>query len=107
MREAPAVKVIPVLKQRGAIVRAYDPQAMGVAKIRLKGCVDVFAPSVYTAVQGADALLILVEWDEFKSLDLPRIKKGMKPHPVFIDTRNLYDQERVKGMGFRYIGIGR
>lgn len=107
MREAPAVKVTPVLKQMGATIRSYDPQAMEIAKDRLKGQVDVFASSVYDAARGADALLILVEWDEFKSLDLPRIKKEMKPHPVFIDTRNLYDPERVRELGFKYIGIGR
>lgn len=107
MREAPAVKVIPVLKQRGAIIHAYDPQAMDIAKSKLKNRVDLFAPSIYDATKGADALIILVEWDEFKSLDLSRIKKTMKPHPVFVDTRNLYDPERVREMGFKYIGIGR
>lgn len=107
MREAPAVKVVPVLKQRGAKIHVYDPQAMDIAKIRLKGYVDLFATSVYDVTKGADALIILVEWDEFKSLDLSRIKKAMKPHPVFVDTRNLYDQERIKEMGFKYIGIGR
>lgn len=107
MREAPAVKVVPVLKQKGATIHVYDPQAMDIARSKLKDHVDLFAPSVYDATKGADALIILVEWDEFKSLDLSRIKKAMKPHPVFVDTRNLYDPERVMEIGFKYIGIGR
>lgn len=107
IRESPALRVIPVIANAGAIVRAYDPQAMESAKLRLKDSINFFTKNLYQAAQGAHVLMVLVEWDEFKSLDLTRLKKLMKKNPVIIDTRNLYDPDRVKEAGFKYIGIGR
>ena len=95
-REAPSLKVIPVLKSAGASVRTYDPQVK-----------NSTAADPYAAAAGADTLMILVEWDEFRSLDLNRIKKLMSANPVFIDTRNLYNPETVTEKGFKYVGIGR
>jgi len=95
-REAPSLKVIPILKSAGAAVKTYDPQVK-----------NSTAPDPYSAAADADILMILVEWDEFRSLDLTRIKELMRPNPVFIDTRNLYNPETVTEKGFKYIGIGR
>ena len=96
-REAPSLKVIPILKAAGATVKTYDPQAKN-----NHSCLNPYA-----AAADADILIILVEWDEFRSLDLNRIKKLMSANPVFIDTRNLYNPETVTEKGFKYVGIGR
>jgi UDPglucose 6-dehydrogenase len=107
MREAPSMKVIPLLTAAGATVSVYDPQASGHAKKILGDSVAKYAVNPYEAVKGATALIILVEWDEFKSLDLPKIKKNMAQGAVFIDTRNLYDPQIIKEAGLKYVGIGR
>lgn len=107
MRESPALKIIPQLVAAGATIKAYDPEAMKSAQKVLGQNISEYSPDVYQAAAGADALLILVEWDEFKSLDLRKLKKVMKPNPVFIDTRNLYSKGRIEKTGFKYIGIGR
>lgn len=106
-REAPSLKVIPLLAASGAKIHAYDPQAMASAKRILGGKIALYAQDPYKAAKDADAVMILVEWDEFRSLDLPRLKKQMAQNPVFIDTRNLYDPDRIKEYGFTYVGIGR
>jgi len=95
-REAPSLKVIPILKAAGASVKTYDPQVK-----------NRTAADPYAAAADTDILMILVEWDEFRSLDLTRIKKLMRSNPVFIDSRNLYNPETVKEKGFKYIGVGR
>lgn len=107
MREAPSLKIIPLLVAAGAKIKAYDPQALRNAQKILGNDVQVYANDVYTAADKSDAIIILVEWDEFKSLDLPKLEKIMKENPVFIDTRNLYSPERIKKAGFKYMGIGR
>ena len=107
MREAPSMKVIPILTAAGATVSVYDPQVSGHAKKILGDSVAKYAANPYEAVKDADALIILVEWDEFKSLDLAKVKKNMAPGAVFIDTRNLYDPQIIKEAGLKYVGIGR
>lgn len=107
MRESPALKVVPQLVAAGTTIKAYDPEAIKSAKKVLGQGISEYSTNVYQAVIGADALLILVEWDEFKSLDLPRLKSLMNPNPTFIDTRNLYNPEHIQKAGFKYIGIGR
>jgi len=107
MREAPSMKVIPILTAAGAAVSVYDPQSSGNAKKILGDSVATYAANPYEAVKGATALIILVEWDEFRSLDLDKIKKNMTTDAVFIDTRNLYDPQRIKEAGLKYVGIGR
>lgn len=106
-REAPSLKIVPMISAAGAIIQAFDPQAMASAKRFLGDKITLYANDPYQAAKNADAVMILVEWDEFRSLDLSRLKKNMRADPVFIDTRNLYDQDRVREYGFKYVGIGR
>jgi UDPglucose 6-dehydrogenase len=104
MREAPSVEIAEALLRRGALVRAYDPAAMGNAKAILPGI--EYRRNAYAVARGADALVLVTEWNEFKQLDLARIKRGMK-RPVLVDGRNIYDPEQMRRLGFVYRGIGR
>ena len=107
MRDSPALTIIPELVQRGAAVKAYDPQAMKEAQWRLDGIPDLeLVNSPYEAAAGADALVILTEWNQFRSLDLTQLKKIMQ-EPVFIDLRNIYEPDFMKQQGFRYYSVGR
>ncbi|MDP2980690.1 MAG: UDP-glucose/GDP-mannose dehydrogenase family protein [Candidatus Omnitrophota bacterium] len=104
MRFAPSVDIINSLIHAGARVKAYDPQAMEKAKGILK---DVtFCKDPYEAAKASDALLILTEWNEFKTVKLSRIKKLLK-HPLIIDGRNMFDPVKMQKLGFKYISIGR
>jgi UDPglucose 6-dehydrogenase len=105
MREAPAIPIIEGLIARGAKVQAYDPEAMDVAR-KLFGKKVTFAPNAYRALVGADALLIVTEWNEFREPDFVKMKKTMK-QPVIFDGRNLYQPAHVRGLGFTYSSIGR
>lgn len=104
MRFAPSIDIIETLQSQGARVRAYDPHAMQTARNCLKNI--AYAKDAYSCAKGADALLILTEWDEFKELDLTRIKKLLK-QPVVVDGRNIYDPGRMRKLGFRYASMGR
>ncbi|OGG02328.1 UDP-glucose 6-dehydrogenase [Candidatus Gottesmanbacteria bacterium RBG_16_37_8] len=104
MREAPSIDIISMLQKKGAIVKAFDPVAIENAS-RIMSDV-VFTQSPLEAARGADALLILTEWNEFKQLDLKSIKKAMK-NSYFFDGRNIYEPEKIKNIGFIYKGIGR
>jgi UDPglucose 6-dehydrogenase len=104
MRYAPAIDVIEYLQGEGALIRAYDPQAMKEAA-RLLPKVTL-CKTAYEAAKGADCLAILTEWSEFKELDLKRLKRLMR-QPLIVDGRNLYDPERLQAAGFRYLGVGR
>ena len=104
MRFAPSIDIINHLQKEGAKIRAYDPEAMENAKKVLKNAEYCKGP--YEAAENADALLILTEWNEFKELDLGKIKNLMK-NKMIIDGRNIYDPEEMKKLGFRYISIGR
>jgi UDPglucose 6-dehydrogenase len=103
MREAPALTILPVLVEGGASVRAYDPKAMTEAARLIKGV--TFTADAYDAVAGADAVVILTEWNEFRSLDLNRLSKTVRGR-VLIDLRSIYDGDRVAECGFRYFGVG-
>ena len=103
-REAPAIKVIPILQEKGASIRAYDPRAIKASKVLYQNV--FFAQDAYDAAKGADVVMLLIEWDEFKSLDLTKLKQAMRGN-IFIDTRNQYDPEDVEKQGLTYIGIGR
>jgi UDPglucose 6-dehydrogenase len=104
MREAPSIEIIRRLQQEGAGIKAYDPQAMENAKAILK---DVqYCQSPYEVAEGSDALFIITEWDEFKNLDLSKVRKLLK-QPVIIDGRNLLDPYEMKRLGFIYQGVGR
>jgi UDPglucose 6-dehydrogenase len=104
MRDAPALDIVPTLQDEGAIVRAFDPEGMNEAKHLLK---DVaFAHGPYECVEGADALVLITEWDQFRALDLDRIKKGLKA-PIVVDLRNIYRPEDMRAKGFTYVSVGR
>ena len=104
MREAKSVEIIAALTAEGAEVRAYDPVAARKAREIMPEL--VYCENAYEAAEGADALVIVTEWREFKSLDMERLKKIMKS-PVIFDGRNIYDPERKRQMGFEYYGIGK
>ncbi len=104
IRDAPSLSIIRSLADEGATIRAYDPVSMKeVAKTfpGVKCCSDA-----YDAAKGADALVIVTEWNMFRNLELDRVKKLMKGH-YFFDLRNVYDPQKVKGKGFHYVGVGR
>jgi UDPglucose 6-dehydrogenase len=104
LREAPSLEIAQALLQRGAVVRAYDPAATQRAQTLLP---DVeYRRSVYALARGADALVVVTEWNEFRQLDLARIRKAMR-RPVIIDGRNIYDPADMRAGGFVYRGIGR
>ncbi|HIE39326.1 MAG TPA: UDP-glucose/GDP-mannose dehydrogenase family protein [Anaerolineales bacterium] len=104
MREAPSVTIARYLMAEGAQVRAYDPAAMENARRILQ---DVeLAPDPYTMAEGCDALVVVTEWNEFKHLDLKRIRDLMR-QPVLMDGRNIYDPAAVQALGFAYRGVGR
>jgi UDPglucose 6-dehydrogenase len=105
MREAPSVGIITSLLESGAIVRAYDPVATENAKTVLPKGV-VYAQSAYEASKGADAVVIITEWNEFQQLDLVKLAKEMSGRVLF-DGRNIYEPEYVRGLGFEYYGVGR
>lgn len=104
IRNAPALKLIKMLLEQGAKIKAYDPQAMVKARAELENV--TFCPDLYSACRGADCLLIATEWDEFKELDFPRVKKLLN-RPLIIDGRNIYEPQRLIKLGFSYISIGR
>lgn len=104
LREAPALKVIAYLQREKAKVKAFDPVAMPLAKKVLKKV--KFCGDAYEAAKDAQALLIITEWNEFRNLDLQRIKKLLK-RPLIIDGRNIYDPAEMKKHGFIYAGVGR
>jgi UDPglucose 6-dehydrogenase len=104
VREAPAIDVIEHLQQRGAHIRAYDPKAMPVLKRTMNSI--AYCEDPYAVADGADALLIVTEWDEFRGLDLDRLK-GVMRRPVIVDGRNIYDPVVMREHGFVYRGVGR
>jgi len=104
MRDAPSLDIAPALIAAGATVQAFDPEGMHEASRLLDGVVMKDGP--YDAVAGADAVVIVTEWDQFRALDLDRVKLLMK-QPVLVDLRNVYRPEDMERRGFRYSGIGR
>src|SRR6185436_11039442 len=104
MREAPSIALITALTDMGAKVRAYDPVGMEQAKLVLDGISYCGGP--YACAEGADALVIVTEWEQFRALDLDRIKQVMA-NPVLIDLRNIYRPDDVISRGFRYDSVGR
>ncbi len=105
MREAPSVPLINGLLAAGAEVHAYDPEAMAVAK-KIFGSKLQFAENGYDALTGADALVLVTEWNEFREPDYGRMRKLMRA-PIIFDGRNIYNPEQIKAQGFTYFSIGR
>ncbi|PKL25847.1 MAG: UDP-glucose 6-dehydrogenase [Spirochaetae bacterium HGW-Spirochaetae-3] len=108
MREAPAIAICEGLAARGAKIRAWDPEAMKEAAWRLEGVKASleFAADEYDALDGADALVLVTEWNQLRTLDLDRVKALMRT-PAFFDLRNVYKRAEVEGKGFSYFGVGR
>ena len=104
MREAPSLKIVPALQAAGAKIRAYDPAGMAEAKKMLP---DIhWCENAYDTLDGADALVIITEWNAFRALDLDRMKALMKA-PVMVDLRNIYNPAEMIAAGFRYTSVGR
>lgn len=104
MRESPSVEIARLLMNEGACVKGYDPVAMGVAA-RLLPEIGL-AEDPYVLAKGCDALVVVTDWNEFKHLDMARVKTLMR-QPIIVDGRNMYEPERMKALGFTYRGIGR
>ncbi|MCR9129302.1 MAG: UDP-glucose/GDP-mannose dehydrogenase family protein [Alphaproteobacteria bacterium] len=104
MREAPSLAIVPALQKAGANVRAYDPAGLMEAEKLLSGVEFVTGP--YQCVDGADLLTIITEWNEFRALDLERVRAGLKA-PVIVDLRNIYDPKDMADRGFTYVSVGR
>ncbi len=104
IRFAPALDIIQMLLDEGAKIKAFDPQAIQKVKKVLKGV--KFCSDPYETAKGSDCLVIMTEWNEFKELDLKKIKKTMR-QPLVVDGRNIYDPEAMRKLGFKYICMGR
>ena len=105
MREAPAVPIIKGLLERGAKVRAFDPEARESAKA-IFGKQITYARNAYDALKDADALLVVTEWNEFREPDFKRMRRAMR-QPLVIDGRNIFEPRQIRGLGFTYSSIGR
>jgi UDPglucose 6-dehydrogenase len=105
MREAPSIYIIEELHERGASLEVYDPQAMENARPIL-GDKAHFHDDNYSTLNGADALLICTEWQEFREPDFTVIKSKLR-RPIIFDGRNLFEPANMRGLGFEYFGIGR
>ncbi|HEY0372877.1 MAG TPA: UDP-glucose/GDP-mannose dehydrogenase family protein [Thermoanaerobaculia bacterium] len=104
MRDSPTIPIIKGLQQRGASVRAYDPQAIANARAIFS---DVeYCEDAYQTAEGADVLVLATEWNEFRALNFERIGKALR-QPVVVDLRNVYDPHRMAALGFRYTSVGR
>ena len=104
MRESPSLDIVPALEKAGVKVRAFDPEGMTEAKKLLKGV--TYCEDSYEAMTGADVLVLLTEWNEFRSLDLARMKQILN-RPVVVDLRNVYNPSEMRAAGFDYRSIGR
>ena len=104
MRDAPSLVIVPALQAAGAEIRAFDPEGMGEAKKLLPGV--AWCSSPYEAAEGADAITILTEWNEFRGLDVRRLKATMKRH-LIVDLRNIYSPAEMAAHGIDYVSVGR
>lgn len=104
MRDAPSLTIIPYLQERGAKIKAYDPESMQEAAKILQNV--NYASRTYECLENADAVVIVTEWDQFRALDLKRMK-SLLARPVMIDLRNIYNPDDVTSLGFHYDSVGR
>jgi len=105
MRDSPAITILPALLEKGATVRAHDPQGMEEAKKYLPDTIT-YVGSAYEACENADAVVLMTEWNQYRALDLQHIGEAMK-NKTLIDLRNVYEPEKLREMGFSYTGVGR
>ena len=104
MRDAPSISIIQALQDNGALIQAYDPEGMEEAKKLFQNI--TYCKNPYEAAEGADALVIVTEWDAFRALDLDRMKDVLNSH-VLVDLRNIYSRDYAESKGFQYQSIGR
>lgn len=104
MRESPAITIINMLLDKGAKIKAYDPKAMETAKVIFEGKI-VYSSNSYEALENADALILITEWNEFKRPSFDKIKSKLK-EPIIFDGRNQYDKKRMTDRGIKYISLG-
>ena len=105
MRDAPAIAILPALLDKGAIIKAHDPEAMEEAKPLLPESIS-YCSSIEETVENADAIVLMTEWNQYRGLDLKKIKSMMKGN-VFVDLRNVYESELMDEIGFDYYCVGR
>lgn len=105
MRDAPALTILPALLEKGALIHAHDPQGIEEAKRELPGEI-VYCTNPYTAMEGADAVILMTEWNIYRGLDLKKVRSLMNGN-VFIDLRNVYEPEQMRAQGFEYTCVGR
>ncbi|HEU4548266.1 MAG TPA: UDP binding domain-containing protein, partial [Rhizomicrobium sp.] len=103
MRDSPSLTILPALQSAGATIRAYDPEGTKEAAKLLN---LTFCGDAYEALEGADGVVILTEWNEFRALDFARIKAALKT-PLMVDLRNIYRPSQMAAEGFRYVSVGR
>jgi len=106
LRESPAIWIVNQLVKEGAQVRVYDPEAMADAKAVLTGQSITYAQDAYDAARGSDGIVLATEWNQFRNLELERLK-GVMRQPNFLDFRNVYEPDRLIALGFTYAGVGR
>jgi UDPglucose 6-dehydrogenase len=104
MRDSPSLGILPALQKAGATIRAFDPEGMNEAKKLMPDL--TYCKDAYECMTGADALVLITEWNEFRALDLARVKSVLR-EPVLVDLRNVYSPDEMKEAGFRYSSIGR
>ena len=103
MRDAPSLVILPYLQEAGATIRAFDPEGH---KEAAKHLTLTYCSNAYEALTGADGVVLLTEWNEFRALDLPRVKAALK-FPVMVDLRNIYKPTQMVEAGFHYVSVGR
>ena len=106
VRESPALDIVQTLLKKGAKIKAYDPEGMDEFKKLIGDEKISYCNTPYEVAQGAEALVFITEWNEFRNLDLKKVKKNLSK-PVILDLRNIYEPERMAELGFRYSGVGR
>jgi UDPglucose 6-dehydrogenase len=105
MRDAASLTILPKLIENGCRINTHDPQGMEQAKTLLPNEVQYFE-DIYSAIDKADAIVIMTEWNAYRNLDMDLVKKKLKS-PIFIDLRNIYEPDRMKSLGFNYHSVGR
>ncbi|MBT6278062.1 MAG: UDP-glucose/GDP-mannose dehydrogenase family protein, partial [Chromatiales bacterium] len=105
MRESPSLSILPALVQKGAVIRAHDPQGMEEARHLLPPEVEYF-DDMYETFAGVDAVVLMTEWNVYRGLDLARMRDAMEGD-LFVDLRNVYEPGDMRELGFTYVGVGR
>lgn len=105
MRESPSLSILPAMLEKGAIIKAHDPKGIEEAKKYMPDGIN-YVQNAYEAAEGADALVLMTEWNQYRALDMEKIKESMRKS-IFVDLRNVYDPLSMEKMGFKYTGVGR